>query len=227
MHCSKPQEVPEFKSENKSIVHISNDTLEEIFQKSSIELQCDGLNSMEFIAFQQEPVDTFGPMSFLKNIAVFLPISLFRILAVSILCVLFNGFAAVIIEGYMLVLYVCLEITDRGYNLRGEKDEERQFDECYFMSWLTMTNLGRGKTAALDRMVSTLFWIIAYTITLTVILAICNMDPSNVSIFNDINWSELALVQDLPILNTLLGSTICLGWLSLVADYITAHVRFH
>ena len=224
MHCSKPQEVPEFKSENKSIVHISNDTLEEIFQKSSIELQCDGLNSMELIAFQQEPADTFGPMSFLKNIAVFLPISLFRILAVSILCVLFNGFAAVIIEGYMLVLYVCLEITDRGYNLRGEKDEERQFDECYFMSWLTMTNLGRGKTAALFRMVSTLFWIMAHTVTLTVILVICNTDPSS---GDDYNWSELALVQDLTILNTLLISTISLGWLSLVADVITAYVRCH
>ena len=89
-----------------------------------------------------------------------------------------------------------------------------------------MTNLGRGKIAALYRMVSSLFWIIAHTITFIVILAICNMDPSNVSI-NNVYWSELALVQDLTILNALLISTICLGWLSLVADVIIAYVRFH
>ena len=71
---------------------------------------------------KKKPVDTFGPMSILKNIAVFLPISLFRILAGSILCVLFNVFAIAIIVGYMLVLFVCLGITDRCYNLIGEKD---------------------------------------------------------------------------------------------------------
>ena len=104
------------------------------------------------------------------------------------------------------------------------------------MSFLTMTNLGRGKIAALVRMVSSLFWIIAHTITITVILAICNTSPGIVTIktnpgdyynWRNYNWSELALVQDLTILNALLGSTICLGWLSLVADVLTAYVRFH
>ena len=38
-------------------------------------------------------------------------------------------------------------------------------------------------------------------------------------------WSELPLVQDLSTLNTLLISTICLGWGSLVLDVITAGVK--
>ena len=39
-----------------------------------------GLNDLEL-----KTIDTFGPMSILKNIAIFLPQSLFKILAVSIL----------------------------------------------------------------------------------------------------------------------------------------------
>ena len=39
------------------------------------------------------------------------------------------------------------------------------------------------------------------------------------------DWSELPLVQDLFTLNILLVSTLCLGWLSLVLDVITAAVK--
>ena len=132
----------------------------------------------------EKPMETFGPISILKNIGVFLPISLFRIMAVSILCVFFRGGEKVfiVIIGNWIVLAFCLLITNCCYNLRGEKDMGRQFFECCIMSFLTMTNLGRGKTAALYRMVSTLFWIIAHTITLTVILAILNWNRPGIVI---------------------------------------------
>ena len=93
------------------------------------------------------------------------------------------------------------------------------------MSWLTITNLERGKDAALLRMVSTIFWTITHTITLTVILAICPTDPD---IFHglEIKWSNLPLAQNHTTLNILLISTICLGWGSLVLDVITAAVKF-
>ena len=95
-----------------------------------------------------------------------------------------------------------------------------------------MTNLGRGKTTVLYRTVSTLFWIIAYTITLTVILAICNtyypgIDTIALSPGYHYKWSDRALVRDLTTLNALLISTIGLGWLSLVLDVTTATLKNH
>ena len=76
---------------------------------------------------------------------------------------------------------------------------------------------------------STIYWTIAHTITFTVILAICNTDPSIVYFDLDaddyINWSELPLAQDLYTLNILLVSTLCLGWGSLVLDVIIATVK--
>ena len=179
-----------------------------------------------FIVTSKESEKTFGPMSILKNIAVFLPASLFRILSVSILFVFFDMLIMYILLGYCIVLAVFLEITTRCYKLR-ERDGWQQFWECWMMSFLTMTNLGRGKTAALYRMVLSFFWTIIHTITLLVILGICNTDPVIVSIGNDwLIWSKLALVQDLITLNALLISTISMGWLALVADVITAAIRY-
>ena len=183
-----------------------------------------GLNDLEL-----KTIDTFGPMSILKNIAIFLPQSLFKILAVSILGVFFNFAASSIVSFHVLVLVVCLAITKRHYNLRG-KAWDRQLWECLPLSWLTISNLGRGKAAAVCRLVSSLFWTIAHTINITIILAICNIDPG---IFDaedrnlEVVWSELALVQNLSTLNALLISTLCLGWASLALDVITAHVKHH
>ena len=150
---------------------------------------------------------------------------MFRILVFSIHGVFFKGGGTFIILGYYFVLLVCMLITARKYNLREEKDWMRQLVEPS-LSVLTLTNLGRGKAAALFRLVSTLYLVIVYTITLTVILAICNTDPSNVDVLV-VKWTPLPLVQDLTTLNILLVSTICLGWLSLVLDVIPAAVKNH
>ena len=131
----------------------------------------------------------------------------------------------IIMDIYCFLLLSCLMITASSYNLIEEKDWWRQLFECS-LSWLTLTNLGRGKAAAFLRLVSTLYCTIVYTITLTVILAICNTDPGNVDVLV-VRWTDLPLVQDLTTLNILLVSTICLGWLSLVLDVITAAVKNH
>ena len=171
-------------------------------------------------------------MAILKNIGVFMPKSLYKILAVSILGVFYNYLAFVIISVYSLVLYVCLDITTCCcYILKPVKGREVEtFEsskfECVFLSWLTITNLGRGKTAAVCRMVSSIFWTVAHTINITVILVICNNDPGFID-WNLVVWSELPLVQDLSTLNTLLISIICLGWGSLVLDVITAGVKYY
>ena len=171
----------------------------------------------------------FGPKSILKNIGVFLPASLFKILAVSILCVFFKWVTVGIIFSYIVVLAPCLVITKWCHNLEEEKEDDQHYIECCFLSWLTITNLGRSKTAALCRLVSSIFCTIAHTITLSMILNICNSDPGNVVIGDElgVTWSDLALVRDLSTLNILLVSTICLGWLSLVLDVILAAVKHH
>ena len=168
-------------------------------------------------------------MSILKNFPIFLPHSLFKILSVSILGVFFKFAAVAIISFYVLMLGVCLAITKCHYNLKG-KAWDRQLWECLTLSCMTITNLGRGKAAAVCRLVSSLFWTMAHTISITIILAICNTDPGIVDAEDrllGVNWAELALVKSLSTLNTLLISTLCLGWGSLVLDVITASAKFH
>ena len=101
--------------------------------------------------------------------------------------------------------------------------------ECNSLSWLAITNLGRGETAAVCRLVSSIFWTVAHTINITVILVICNTDDPDIlhttSLFPV--WSDLPLVQDLSTLNILLITTLCLCWGSLVLDVITAGVKHH
>ena len=225
-YSKAPQEL-KFTPKEKFLVNVSTDTFEELFTRNSIEVTSRRApDSMELALFElKSNNETFGPMSILKNIAVFFHATLFRILVFSIHGVFFKGGGMFIILGYYFVLLFCLLITARRYNLREEKDWIRQLLEPS-LSVLTITNLGRGKAAALFRLVSTLYLVIVYTITLTVILVICNTDPSNVDVLV-VKWTNLPLVQDLTTLNILLVSTICLGWLSLLLDVITAAVRYY
>ena len=231
MQYSKSQQELKLKPKEKCLVNPSTDTFEEFCTRNSIELTSRGLTSMELASFELKSNDeTFGPMSILKNIAVFFLASLFKILILSIFCVFFKGGTMVIIVGHVIVLRVSLWLCIRACShkwshLLEEKHWVRELGESY-LGWLTITNLGVGKAAAFLRLVTTLYCTIAHTITLTVILAICNTDPSNVDVLV-VKWTHLPLVQDLTTLNILLISTICLGWLSLVLDVITAAVRYH
>ena len=108
--------------------------------------------------------------------AFFQPHSLFKILSVSILGVFFKFAAVAIISVYVLMLDVCLAITKCHYNLKG-KAWDRQLWEGLTLRWMTITNLGRGKAAAVCRLVSSIFWLMAHTISTLTILTICNIDP--------------------------------------------------
>ena len=214
-----PQE-QKFKPELNCLKNLATNTFEEFYPQSSIEFTSRGLTSMKLTSIELKSKDTYGLMSVLENIAVFLPQSLFKILSLVIVLLFFKltvGFFYV----YPYILVICY------LKLKGIFMNIEMF-ECICLSWLTITNLGRGKTAAVCRLVTSIFWTIAHTITITVILVICNTDPG---IMGDGQllpvWSELPLVQDLPALNTLLITIICLGWSSLVLDVITAGVKHH
>ena len=220
MQYSKSPHKLNFKSEEKYLVNLSTDKFEDVFSKGSIELISKGLTSMKSASFELKSLDTFGPMSILKNISVFLPATLFKVMAVSIIGVFFKLWAFfVIIPGYMIVMFFCLGITAWCHKLRYScwkmccfltgwgllLSLGRSLLESFFLSWLTITNLGRGKADALFRLVSTIYWTIAHTITFTVILAICNTDPGIITMINGsgdyYKWTWLGLVQDLTILN--------------------------
>ena len=184
----------------------------------------------------QDTNETFGPKSILKNFAVFFSSSLFKILAVAILAVFFKVWTAVLIFCFCLILLVCLLVTARCcYKVTREKNWRQllwECSECSVLSWLTITNLGRGKTAAVFRMVSSVFWTIAHTMSLGWLLVFFNLGSTNFDMFGFGEFlrsylSGLALVQDRPTLNILLISIISLGWLSLDLDIITAAIKNH
>ena len=179
--------------------------------------------------------ETYGPKSILKHFLVFFSSSLFRILAVAILAVFFKVWTPVLIFCFCLMLLVCLLATALCYKVTREKNWRQllwECSECSVLSWLTITNLGRGNTAAVFRMVSSVFWTISHTISLGFLLVFFNMGPSKFDTFGFGEYlrpylSGLALVQHLPTLNILLISIISLGWLSLDLDIITAAIKNH
>ena len=62
-------------------------------------------------------------------------------------------------------------------------------------------------------------------------MAICNDDPASVNIYGIyetvLSWSDLELVKDPLYLNLILGSTIGLGWFSLLVDVLLAWAKSH
>ena len=124
-------------------------------------------------------------------------------------------------------------ISESRREKERDKDWPHQLWECSVLSWLTITNLGRGRTAAVFRTVSSIFWTMAqmaHSLSLGWILIVFNScSSSNIEMFGEPVWSYLAglaLVQDLFTLNILLVSTLCLGWVSLVLDVIIAAVKY-
>ena len=170
--------------------------------------------------------EEFGPKSILKNIAVFFPGSLFRILAVSILGVFLKMWASVIFGAAISMLALCLLIMVRCYKLSLGKDTWQQVGECLLLSWLTITNLTSGKSSALCRLVSSIYWTVVHSILLADIINSYNTD-NEWSIWEAYEiGSADALVQQPMTLNILLISTLCLGWVSLLLDVITASVKY-
>ena len=158
--------------------------------------------------------EEFGPMSIIKNMWVFLPATFFKILSVSMIFFLCDlaGLAIILVFCFlyavgMTFLNICTKWR------RKEKDWRYQEWDCWVLSFLTLTNLGNTKAAALQRLFSLLYWIIVYTSTFALVLYIKTIQRDNDSL------------RDLY-LKIILGLTISLGWLSLVVDVITAIIKF-
>ena len=110
--------------------------------------------------------EEFGPKSILKNIVVFCPGSLFRILVLAILGVFLNMWAGVLLSNFIGMSALGLLIVICWFKLSKEKGTWQQFGECCLLSWLTITNLDNGKSSAVFRMVSSVYWTIVHTILL-------------------------------------------------------------
>ena len=184
--------------------------------------------SLSLLSIEQyvtERSEDYGFKSIIKNISVLSPASMFKILSVAILTVFFKWFNFAMIVVNCILYLICLEIIPASLFDMHTKMETRLFWNTYLFSGVT-TLIGKSKDAAVCRLVSSIYYTIVYTIILIVIIGICNNDPVNVDLYFVV-WSELPLVQDITTLNILLSVTICLGWLSLVMDIITAAVKFY
>ena len=168
--------------------------------------------------------EEFGPKSMLKNFAVFFSGSLFRILAISILAVFLKIYASVIIGVAILMLVLCLIMMVRCNKLSLVQDTWQQIGESLLLSWLTITNLKSEKSSTLCRMVSSIYWTIVYSILLADIIK--NIDNDNSFWREEYPADDLVLVQQPFTLNILLISTLCLGWVSLLLDVVTASVKY-
>ena len=196
------------------------DTLQEFSQSSIAEVTSTGLTMIELASIQVKSKDTFGLKSILTNIT-FLPAALFKILSLSISMFSFGIVVIWIILGLCLLLIVCQCCS----SYREETDFCQQLWECSVLSWLSITNLGRGKAAALCRLVSTVFWTIAYTIMLLWILS----HPYDVHVLmpdEGIYNLPLGLKVDHLTMTSLLIFIICLGWIPLLLDVITATNKY-
>jgi len=170
----------------------------------------------------------YGVKAIIKNIWVFLPACLFKVLSVFLLAVFLRGWVILVIVAIMVLVLVAMVITVTCYDWPGEDDDNQQFYDCTFLSWLTLAGLGRGKVAAVCRFVSTLLVTIIYSLILGIILAICIVDPASGYIHGPgLSWSDLELVKDTHHMNLIVGSTIGLGWISLLVDVLLAWVKSH
>lgn len=204
----------------------------------------------------------FGFKSIIQNVLVFVPASLFKVASVSIIGVFLNGWAIPLFIGVIILVLFCLlsieKFTDLGMGLRDlglsrgglsltqsssmvtlvSSVRKHQLIECIFLSWMTLTNLGKSKRARVYRLVSTFLITAIFSVILTVFLIICNTSVSDgytyrMYLFHETGitwaWSELPFVnlQNGLYLNLTLGLTICLGWVSFLLDLVTAAIKFY
>lgn len=205
-------------------------------QLYSITSSVSTLSLLTIEQYVTERSEEYGNRAIMKYIPVFSTASLFKSLSVAIL-ILFYGWGVVVIMFILIMLYaVCTRFLAAnrykvGFQHLKEEEREngaRQYVELFFHSWLAFPSLKPSKVALVYAMVTTLYWTIAYSFMLFVILYNCNEDPSIIDGQGGLpNWPELPLVQDISTLNLILRSTICLGWMALVFDVIIAAVKFY
>ncbi len=166
----------------------------------------------------------FGLKPIMKNVWILLPSSLFKILSVAIFSLFLRGWVIFIIVSTIVIVGVTLGVLMNTYydlSYDGDDGDTQQFLECILLSWLTVAGLGSGKLTAINRLVSTLLVTILYSLTLGIIMAICNVNVNIAYIYvADILWSDITIVKETFFLNLLVGGTIALGWGAVLVDII-------
>ena len=141
-----------------------------------------------------------GPtMATLKCFLIILSNSLFRIVVISILIVFFEIYTLGIIVGILVLWGVCSLLMVRCN--KEMEDWKPQFWESYILSFLTVTNIGRSKSATVFRLASTYYIFTVNILILVAVLIVCNLNPDIViipgAIGGDIVWAELPIVRDI------------------------------
>ena len=170
----------------------------------------------------------FGFDSIIKNIAVFLPASLFKILSISIIGIFFGPYTIAFLIGFVALYWILLL-----YFRVSLSNKMRDFMQSEYVAfhWLTLGSLGASKMDAVLRSWGTLLFTIIYTIILSVILVVCYVDPDMGSIIIPtlgliFTWSDMEIVKEPFFLNLILCSIISLGWIALILDILSAWCRF-
>ena len=173
----------------------------------------------------------FGLKPIMKNVWILLPSSLFKILSVAIFSLFLRGWVIFIIVSTIVIVGVTLGVLMNTYydlSYDGDDGDTQQFLECILLSWLTVAGLGSGKLTAINRLVSTLLVTILYSLTLGIIMAICNVNVNIAYIYvADILWSDITIVKETFFLNLLVGGTIALGWGAVLVDIIITWCKNH
>ena len=162
------------------------------------------------------------------NILKYLPIfffnSIFKVASLSIIFVFFK-----ILSLAFFPLHVILNIMfgarmKRNHFLLNETSNDLNQQGCeVLLSCFTITNLQHTRVAGLYRLQNTFLCLLTKSLILITIAAICNIAPDTVtvpSITGDIVWAELPIVQDIFLLNLMVGLTLACGLLSLVLDMV-------
>ena len=160
----------------------------------------------------------------LRNLALYFPIffltSVFKVMSLSILATFTQIWS---LFGVITTIFLCgvfVGPIGRRYNYSNFKTVTGQ--GTFNLHWLTLTALGKNATSTRTRTVYTYYFFLFYTIFLTTITLICNINPALVSIpsiTGDIVWAELDVVKNITYLNIIVGCTIGIGALAFVVDY--------
>ena len=170
----------------------------------------------------------FGFDAIIKNIAVFLPASLFKVLSFSITCVFFRAYSAGILVGCIILYWLLFT-----YIRLCHSDKMKEFMKSEYVAWhwMTLASLGASKMDAVLRTWLTILFNIIYTIILSAILVVCYVDPDMGStqlpiLGMEYTWSDLEIVKKPFFLNLILYSTISLGWTALFLDILSTWCKF-
>ena len=173
----------------------------------------------------------FDLKSILKNVHIFSTASFFRALTFSVTVVVFSWYAPILYFLFWLSLFFWLlvaMIISRRNPYRRLKD----IAECMFLSWFTLTNLQNTKTAAICRLVSSIYQTVYFTFPLLFAKDFIsfNLSPEeDDGVWDDIinYWKNLPILEisNSWKLNFITKFTVILGWMSLIFDLLTALLK--